>query len=953
MTANGRRRYITGKLALMLTCIMLSGWCGAQLCTGSLGDPVVNITFGSGPNPGGPLAAATTNYTYTSNGCPQDGSYTVANSSGGCYANTWHTLTQDHTGDANGYYMLINASFQPGIFYLDTVRNLCGSTTYQFAAWIINLLKPNTSVCGATGIMPNITFSIEKLNGSVIQSYSTGDIAPTDSAQWNHYGFYFTTQPNLSEVVIRMVNNAPGGCGNDLAMDDITFRSCGPMVNISIAGNGSTRIKSCVGDAGQNVLLNSSISAGYDNPAYQWQQSIDTGKTWQDIANETNQTLNLVFNNTLAPGSYLYRLTIAEAQNIGSPGCRVVSNVDTVVLGLVPRLVITNNSPQCAGNNVVISATGGALYSWAGPGNFTSSKDSLVIANASASNAGKYYVTAISPQGCSAKDSAIVTVNTVAVHVNKDTTICQGSTAQLTASGGQTYTWSPSSSLSSSNISNPLAAPDDNTNYIVIVGEAGCFDTAMVTVNVIKKLGIYSNSPVCVGNKIILAARNGKFYSWTGPGGFTATGDTAKIIQASFVNAGEYYVKDTSDKLCFNGDSLIVAVPNPAADAGKDTSVCVGESVQLNGSGNGTYNWQPATGLSSPNIPNPLASPAVTTTYVLTIAQNGCTAIGSVTITVFNTLQASNNGPLCAGGNLVLQAIGGNVYKWLGPAGFTAAGATVNIANVTIANAGEYVVTDTTEKVCAGITLSDVVIHDALASAGNDTTVCEGAHIELNGSGNGSFLWQPSAGLSATDISNPLLSAEQTTQYILTVTDSGCNKTDTLEVVVDHPAVVNAGPDKTIIQGQSVVLDGSISDTGVSFYWSPSLYMDNPLSLTPVVHPPSDITYTLNTASVNVCGSASDSVFVKVYDKVVIPNVFSPNGDGINDVWQIEALAAYTDADVAIFNRWGQPVFHSTGYARPWDGTYNGKPLPVATYYYVIHLTANMPVLGGWVAILR
>jgi gliding motility-associated-like protein len=198
-----------------------------------------------------------------------------------------------------------------------------------------------------------------------------------------------------------------------------------------------------------------------------------------------------------------------------------------------------------------------------------------------------------------------------------------------------------------------------------------------------------------------------------------------------------------------------------------------------------------------------------------------------------------------------------------------------------------------------------------------------------------------------------VLTATQTTQYVVTVTDSGCAKTDSVEITVDHRAVVNAGPDKTIIQGQSVVLDGSISDTGVSFYWSPNFYMDNPLSLTPVVNPPADITYTLNIASGNVCGTSSDSVFVKVYDKVVIPNVFSPNGDGINDTWQIEALAAYVDADVSIFNRWGQPVFHSTGYARPWDGTYNGKPLPVATYYYIINLHNSMPVLSGWVAILR
>lgn len=945
---------VNGKVVLLLACMsFLCNLCSAQLCTGALGDPVLNITFGAGANPGGPLAAATTNYTYTTSGCPQDGSYTVTNSSGGCYADTWHTLLHDHTGDPNGYYMLINASYPPGVFYLDTVRGLCGNTTYQFAAWIINLLKPNTSVCGATGIMPNITFSIEKLNGSVIQKYSTGDIAPTDSINWQQYGFYFTTQPNLNEVVIRMVNNAPGGCGNDLAMDDITFRSCGPMVNINIAGSMGNSTSRCVGAAAQTLQLNSFISEGYSNPAYQWERSADSGKTWQDVPAATTPALQVVLNKTIAAGTYLYRLTMAEAQNIGSPGCRVASNIDTVVVGLVPAPVITNNSPLCAGSSLIITAGGGALYNWAGPGNFKHSGDTVVIAGASAANAGKYYVTVVSPQGCSVIDSTTVSVYSVTAGAGKDTTICAGGIARLTASGGQTYTWAPSSSLSSFNISSPLASPANTTTYFVTVGANGCFDTATVTVNVVKKLSVYSNSPVCAGGTIVLAASNAKWYNWAGPGGFTATGDTVKIAPAVPANTGKYYVRDTSDKVCFNYDSVTVVLGNPAAFAGRDTAICTGASVQLKGSGNGSYSWQPPAGLSAVNILNPVASPVATTTYVLTVAQGGCTGTDSVTIAVFNPVQATSNSPLCAGGNLVLQATGGTAYKWAGPGGFTGTGNTVKITGVTSANAGAYFVADTTNNVCPGPAQTTVVVNTPMANAGNDTTVCKGAQLQLNGSGNGTFSWQPPGALSAANIAGPILTAAQTTRYVLTVTDSGCIATDTLLITVNNPITVSAGPGETIVQGKHVMLQGSISDTSAKFYWSPSLYMDNPTSLTPLVQPPVDITYTLHVTTADACGVAEDSVLIKVLDKVVIPNAFSPNGDGINDVWQIQALAAYTTADVAVFNRWGQPVFHSTGYARPWDGTYNGKPLPVATYYYVINLHNNMPVLSGWVVLLR
>ena len=182
----------------------------AQLCTGSLGDPVVNITFGSGANPGPALPAASTNYSYVINGCPSDGSYTVANSTSGCFASTWHTLTEDHTpGDVNGYMMLVNASFSPSVFYLDTVRNLCGGTTFEFSAWMTSVLK--SSACNGNGNMPNITFSIETTTGTLIQQpYNTGNIPNLSSPQWAQYGFFFTLPPNVTDIVLRMTNNEIG-----------------------------------------------------------------------------------------------------------------------------------------------------------------------------------------------------------------------------------------------------------------------------------------------------------------------------------------------------------------------------------------------------------------------------------------------------------------------------------------------------------------------------------------------------------------------------------------------------------------------------------------------------------------------------------------------------------------------------------------------------------------------
>jgi len=97
----------------------------------------------------------------------------------------------------------------------------------------------------------------------------------------------------------------------------------------------------------------------------------------------------------------------------------------------------------------------------------------------------------------------------------------------------------------------------------------------------------------------------------------------------------------------------------------------------------------------------------------------------------------------------------------------------------------------------------------------------------------------------------------------------------------------------------------------------------------------------------------SSSVFVKVYKKITIPNTFSPNNDGINDLWNIDALITYPDCILTVFDRYGQQVYRSIGYNTSWDGKYNGQILPSGTYYYVLDLKNNTPKISGWVLIVR
>lgn len=143
---------------------------------------------------------------------------------------------------------------------------------------------------------------------------------------------------------------------------------------------------------------------------------------------------------------------------------------------------------------------------------------------------------------------------------------------------------------------------------------------------------------------------------------------------------------------------------------------------------------------------------------------------------------------------------------------------------------------------------------------------------------------------------------------------------DSVKVTVLKKAVVNAGPDKSLVSGNTVKLEGSVSGDKLRYYWLPADYLDDARLLQPTATPDRDITYTLYAVSDAGCNLVLDEMTIKVYEQVLIPNTFSPNGDGVNDVWNVTALDSYIHPTVAIFNRNGSPVYKSTGYQQPWDG---------------------------------
>jgi gliding motility-associated-like protein len=221
----------------------------------------------------------------------------------------------------------------------------------------------------------------------------------------------------------------------------------------------------------------------------------------------------------------------------------------------------------------------------------------------------------------------------------------------------------------------------------------------------------------------------------------------------------------------------------------------------------------------------------------------------------------------------------------------------------------------------------------------------------LNGlTGNGVYVGK---GVSQSGLFSPAIAKAgiDTIQYVFTAANSCVNSIKQTEQVYPLP-IVNAGPDSYLLEGNFLTLPATASGNNLSYRWTPPTTLSNPAILQPQASPADDISYTLTATSSEGC-KASDDISIKVLKAIHIPNAFSPNGDGIHDRWEIKYLNAYPGATVEVFNRYGQLVYKSAGYSTSWDGTFNGSPLPVGTYYYIINPRNGRSQMAGYVDIIR
>jgi len=212
------------KLGFIFIILLFAFISKAQPADCTFKPPQITIHFGTG-NVSDINSDDLYNYRRVPRSCPSDGYYSFASYTSACFSDDWHTVSEDHTaGDAGGNMMLVNAAPYPGMFLKTAINRLKSNTIYELGLWLMNLCKP-TDKCPFP-LLPRLNIRLETAEGTIVANIITGEVPRFQEPRWVQHRAYFITPASTSTLMLVMIDNAPGGCGNDFALDDITFREC-------------------------------------------------------------------------------------------------------------------------------------------------------------------------------------------------------------------------------------------------------------------------------------------------------------------------------------------------------------------------------------------------------------------------------------------------------------------------------------------------------------------------------------------------------------------------------------------------------------------------------------------------------------------------------------------------------------------------------------------------------
>ncbi|WP_343675164.1 hypothetical protein, partial [Chitinophaga sp.] len=327
-------------------------------------------------------------YLYSGSGDPADNYYAISNSTH--LKGDWIT-TSDHTGSTRGGMLVANSGYTPTVFFQKEVDGLCRGSVYNFSAWFINADSSQvmTNTCASGFIYAGVTFQIVNAanTSQILASFRTYAVSPNFAkATWQRFGGSFTVPSGVTNVIVRILNNFPGGCGNDIAVDDIQFSYCSPVITASILGS-ADNLKEVLCEGVATTLVSSYTPTSYfTNPEYQWEMSDDGGVTWFDVPYGTANNDTLVIADGELKGTkdvaadYLFRVRIFES---GSSSATCAAPSSSVKITILPMPILNLTKTRvCDGGDVELQASGGYdRFTWSDVTDETPNRTITVISD--------------------------------------------------------------------------------------------------------------------------------------------------------------------------------------------------------------------------------------------------------------------------------------------------------------------------------------------------------------------------------------------------------------------------------------------------------------------------------------------------------------------------------------------------------------------------------------------
>lgn len=662
----------------------------------------------------------------------------------------------------------------------------------------------------------------------------------------------------------------------------------GPYVVTVTDGNG------CQGIASTNVInTNAPLGFGVTAPANFFcaggDITLDAGTGAAISSYYWSNGVTTQTNTVSASGVYLVTVTDVN-------GCEWADSI-SVSEAPLPTVELGPDVTICQGSNTLLSAPQGFAYAWS-----TGQTQQII----SATTAGTYFVTVTNPGTlCQAVDSIVVNVLPVAVPTLPATVdICQGQSTILDpGSGFNSYAWSTGA------ISQSITATTPGVYTVTVTNPNGCQATATTTIsNYPNAVAVVSGNALgCLGTPNQLVATGGfTSYVWS-------NGETSQGILVN--GSGTYSVTATNANGCEAVASLTVTFnPVPVLNLPAEDTVCQGQQVVLDaGPGFNNYLW--STGATTQTI-----SAGGQGIYGVTVTNaQGCSATGEISL-IRSGQPAVDIGPataqICDRGELMVLAAPWYVsYQWSNGGGN-------QFVNVT--QPGTYSVTATDAWGCVSsdqvtVTAAGINQLDFLVSTGR---ICEGEFFLIDAGDQ----WDEYQWANGSPDQYLLVTAPGT--YYVTVTDpSGCRFFDSTTVTMDTPPTLELGANTNLCPGEVITLDAGVGfDT---YTWS-----NGSSGQTIQVDAPGDyyVTVTYATCTLDDVANIGDDCPGRLF----IPNVFSPNADGLNDFFGV----TYINLDqlsVKIYDRWGKHLYSSDDKDFQWNGQYNDNPLPEGVYYWVVN----------------